>query len=71
MFNNIKQNDSVVVCYYHTVMLGSYKAFKKVEGVGDNYFIVGGKRFRKYDGLAANDASIFAPQVLSILKPHQ
>lgn len=67
MFENIKQNDSVVVLYYNNMIVGSYKAFKKVEEVGDDYFIVGGKRFRKYDGLAANDTSIFAPQVISIL----
>lgn len=52
-------------------MIGSYKAFKKVEEVGDDYFIVGGKRFRKYNGLAVNDTSHFAPFVISVLAPHQ
>lgn len=67
MFDNIKQNDSVIVYYYYTTTLGAYKAFKKVEEVGDDYFIVGGKRFRKYDGLAVNDTSFYAPQVISVL----
>lgn len=71
MFNNIQQNDSVIVYYCKTVMIGSYKAFKKVEEVGGDYFIVGGKRFHKYNGLAVNDTSHFAPFVISVLAPHQ
>jgi hypothetical protein len=67
MFDEIQVNQSVVVMYCCTTLFGTYKAFKKVEAVGDDYFIVGGKRFHKYDGLAANDTSIFAPQVISIL----
>jgi hypothetical protein len=71
MFDKIKINQSVVVIYCCTTIFGTYKAFKKVETVGDDFFIVGGVRFRKYDGLAVNNTSIFAPQVLSILKPRQ
>lgn len=71
MFDNIQQNDSVIVCYYKVIFIGCYKAFKKVEEVGDDYFIVGGKRFRKCNGLAVNDKSFFAPFVISVLAPHQ
>lgn len=35
MFDKIQQNDSVVVLYYNNMVVGSYKAFKKVEEVGD------------------------------------
>lgn len=71
MFDKIKVNQNVVVMYCCTTLFGTYKAFKKVEEVGDDFFIVDGVRFRKYDGLAVNNTSIFAPQVLSILKPRQ
>ena len=67
MFDNIKQNDSVVVLYYNNMIVGSYKAFKKVEEVGDDFFIVGGVRFSKFNGFAINNTSIFAPQVISVL----
>lgn len=67
MFDNIQQNDSVVVMYCCTILFGYYKAFKKVEAVGDDFFIVGGVRFSKFNGFAINNTSIFAPQVISVL----
>lgn len=67
MFNEIQVNQSVVVIYCYTTLFGTYKAFKKVEAVGDDFFIVGGIRFRKFNGFAINNTSIFAPQVISVL----
>lgn len=67
MFDEIQVNQSVVVMYCYTTLFGTYKAFKKVEAVGDDFFIVGGVRFNKFNGFAINNASIFAPQVISVL----
>ena len=67
MFDEIKVNQSVVVMYCCTTLFGTYKAFKKVEAVGDDFFIVGGVRFRKFNGFAINNTSRFAPQVISVL----
>lgn len=67
MFDEIKVNQSVVVIYCCTTLFETYKAFKKVEAVGDDFFIVGGVRFRKFNGLAINNTSRFAPQVISVL----
>lgn len=67
MFDEIQVNQSVVVIYCCTTLFGTYKAFKKVETVGDDFFIVGGVRFSKFNGFAINNTSIFAPQVISVL----
>lgn len=67
MFDEIQVNQSVVVIYCCTTIFGTYKAFKKVETVGDDFFIVGGVRFHKFNGFAINNTSIFAPQVISVL----
>lgn len=67
MFDEIKVNQSVVVMYCCTTLFGTYKAFKKVESVGDDFFIVGGVRFYKFNGFAINNTSRFAPQVISVL----
>lgn len=67
MFDEIQVNQSVVVMYCCTTLFGTYKAFKKVETVGDDFFIVGGVRFSKFNGFAINNTSIFAPQVISVL----
>ena len=67
MFDEIKVNQSVVVMYCCTTLFGIYKAFKKVEEVGDDFFIVGGVRFRKFNGFAINNTSRFAPKVISVL----